>query len=252
MTKILKKFTSSIYARCELVCFPYAGAGPRVFRRWPSYLSPFVNVSVVHLPGREERIAEPPQQDLEQVVEELSGAIAPLTKRPVVLFGHSLGGTLAARVAQELFEGVNSPQAVLFVSARRAPWRGAQHAPETDGLAEERTQTTVESLYSLGGNIEQVAADPKLAEVIMPALKADLVLSDARQGLRERALSFPVIALWGMSDNEVPIQEMQQWRQFTSGSFESIAIDGDHFFIESHTEEVVGIVDTVARHLVRE
>ena len=40
----------------RLICFPYAGGGPSLFRGWPLELSQQVEVCAVQLPGREARM----------------------------------------------------------------------------------------------------------------------------------------------------------------------------------------------------
>src|SRR6185437_15242868 len=50
-------------ARMRLVCFPYAGAGPSVFRTWGSRLPTGVELVALRLPGRESRFTETPYTD---------------------------------------------------------------------------------------------------------------------------------------------------------------------------------------------
>ena len=59
----------------RLICFPYAGGGPSLFRGWPLELSQQVEVCAVQLPGREARMKEPPIGDLRRLVVELADAI---------------------------------------------------------------------------------------------------------------------------------------------------------------------------------
>jgi medium-chain acyl-[acyl-carrier-protein] hydrolase len=231
MSKILKRLASDRLARCELVCFPYAGAGPSVFRAWPEHLSPLVNISAVHLPGREERITDPPDLNFERVVNEVIEAVAPLANRPIILFGHSFGATLAAHVAQEILGSRNERDAILFVAARLPPW--------TSGIS-------AESNYL---NSPLTADDPRLAKMTQPAVAADQALAESARGLRECAITFPVIALWGDADIANPMLKMREWSRFTSGAFQSVAISGGHFFIRSQAERIARMVDNSARQL---
>ena len=247
MSGILKSLTPDrSVALCKLVCFPYAGGGARVFLGWPRQLSRLVDVYAVQLPGREERIGEPPEPDAERVVSALVAAMAPMADEKVVLFGHSLGATLAARVAQEVFGDRGDSAAVLFVSGRRSPWSGqppsgARDLSDDDLLAE---------LGSMDGPRSQLAADADFAHLMLPALKADLRLSDAAADIRERAVSLPVIGLYGSKDGGTPLSEVRQWSRFTTGSFQSVEIDGDHFFVETSAEQVTPIVDAAVRSLI--
>ncbi|NUT52800.1 MAG: thioesterase, partial [Saccharothrix sp.] len=102
-------------AAVRLFCLPHAGAGASAFRRWRDVFPPGVDVQPVQLPGREDRIGEPPATDAHALVEELASALAGAADRPFVLFGHSMGALLAAELARRL------PPTLLVLSGRAAP-----------------------------------------------------------------------------------------------------------------------------------
>ncbi|QKW08918.1 thioesterase [Streptomyces sp. NA04227] len=231
---------------CTVVCFPYAGGGARVFRGWQRQLSPLVNAFAVQLPGREERLSEAPESDAERVVAELCTAIEPVATSKVILFGHSLGAVLAARVAQELLGDRIESDAVLFVSGRRSPWSGPVSS-EARGLADSEL---LERLRSEGGPRAELASNGEFAQLMLPALKADLHLSDAAHGIREQGVRIPVIGLYGRHDEGTPPSYVRPWSRFTTGGFRSVEIDGDHFFVETKASDVVEIVDATARSLI--
>jgi medium-chain acyl-[acyl-carrier-protein] hydrolase len=227
---ILRTLATDRRGRCELICFPHAGAGPSVFRSWPKYVSAQVNISAVHLPGREERIAERPDSDFSRVLDELTEAMTPLTNKPVILFGHSFGALLAAHVGQKLLSNRTEEGAILFVSARLPPWSNApfRNWPGT----------------------RPVIGNPELADMVYAAMAADRALAETAYGLRESAVSFPVIALCGSDDIANPPLHMQEWSRFTSGAFHSVAIKGGHFFINSQTERIATLVDKCAQRML--
>ncbi|WEO95425.1 alpha/beta fold hydrolase [Streptomyces sp. FXJ1.172] len=230
---------------CTVVCFPYAGGGARVFRDWPRRLSPLVSLYAVQLPGREERRSQAPVHDAERVVADLCSAIEPLREEKVVLFGHSLGAVLAARVAQELFADRSAADALLVVSGRRSPWSGPR-TPSARGLTDEEL---VEAFRAGGGERAQLAADPDFARLMLPALKADLQLADAASRIRERSMSIPVIGLYGTHDTGTPLHYVRPWSRVTTGGFRTVEIDGDHYFAETRAADVVAVVDAAARSL---
>ncbi|MFY4721400.1 thioesterase II family protein [Streptomyces sp. LaBMicrA B280] len=231
---------------CTVVCFPYAGGGARVFRGWQRNLSRLVNAFAVQLPGREERLSEAPESDPERLVAELCAAIEPIATSKLVLFGHSLGAVLAARVAQELLGDRSESDAVLIVSGRRSPWSGPVSS-ETRWLADGEL---LERLGSEGGPRAELASNAEFARLMLPALKADLHLSDAAHGIRERAVRIPVIGLYGQHDEGTPPSYVRPWARFTTGGFRSVEIDGGHFFVETKSSDVIEIVDATARSLI--
>ena len=69
----------------RLFCFPYAGGGASIFHTWPDKLPTTVEVYAVHLPGRENRLTEPPFIQLTPLVQTLTEVLLPhLTKHGVI------------------------------------------------------------------------------------------------------------------------------------------------------------------------
>jgi medium-chain acyl-[acyl-carrier-protein] hydrolase len=108
-------------AALRLFCFPYAGSGATVFRRWPASLPAGVEVCGVRLPGREGRLREPAFDRLAPLVEALAAALPPALDRPFAFFGHSMGALVAFELAHRLRRDGRPGPRHLFVSGRTAP-----------------------------------------------------------------------------------------------------------------------------------
>src|SRR5215831_18130961 len=80
--------------RMRLVCFPYAGGGPSIFRAWASQLPADIEICAVQAPGKERRLGEPPLRRLSAVVSRLTEVFAG-TSLPCSFFGYSLGALVA-------------------------------------------------------------------------------------------------------------------------------------------------------------
>src|SRR5918911_2389095 len=89
-------------ARLHLFCFPYAGGGSQIFRQWPQRLPSIVQVYSALLPGRGQRLREPPYPCLSALVEQLARVIEPYLDKPFAFFGHSLGAIIAFELARRL------------------------------------------------------------------------------------------------------------------------------------------------------
>ena len=63
------------HVRRRLLCVPYAGVGPSVYRRWAEALPADIEVGVVHLPGREGRLRETPFTRIEPTRIQTSSAL---------------------------------------------------------------------------------------------------------------------------------------------------------------------------------
>src|SRR5690606_41003133 len=117
----LRRFQPRPGARIRLVCLPHAGGGANAYRSWAALLPPGVDLVCVQYPGREDRLAEAPVDDMAAAVGAIARELAPLLDRPYALFGHSMGSAVGYELARRLRdEGRPEPER-LFASGRRAP-----------------------------------------------------------------------------------------------------------------------------------
>ena len=119
-------------AALRLFCFPYAGGSSTVYRRWPTQLPFKVELSMVQLPGRDERRGEPSMVDFEALVSSLTLGLLPHVRQPFAFFGHSMGALLAYEVARRLHEQHGIDPRLLVVSGEAAPHLLRPAAPTLD------------------------------------------------------------------------------------------------------------------------
>src|SRR6185369_17478936 len=91
----LVSFEYNERASLRLFCFPYAGGGALVYRDWHRFLPGSIGVYSAQLPGRGDRLAEPPFLELPALIEPLTEAIMPYLDKPFAFFGHSMGALIA-------------------------------------------------------------------------------------------------------------------------------------------------------------
>src|SRR5262245_49256865 len=82
-------------APARLFCFPHAGAGASVFARWVRDWVPQIELCLVQLPGRENRLAEPLLTDMSGLLDGLVDGLQAHLDRPFGVFGHSHGALIA-------------------------------------------------------------------------------------------------------------------------------------------------------------
>jgi medium-chain acyl-[acyl-carrier-protein] hydrolase len=111
--------------RLRLFCFPYAGGGASIFRQWSDEMSEGVEVCPVQLPGRENRITEPPFTRLSLLVDAMAKNLDPYFDVPFAFFGHSIGAKIAFELVRDLRRKKGVEPVHLFVSGSRPP-----HIPE--------------------------------------------------------------------------------------------------------------------------
>ena len=221
-----------------MFCFPYAGGTALMFKKWAELLPPVVKVVPVELPGRGTRLPEPPFVSMPALIDELKEVIRPCLDGPFVIFGHSMGATIAFELARALRrEGGREPQAI-FVSGRRAPQlprRGpvTYNLPQAEFIAE---------LLEMKGTPKDILEHAELMEIMIPLLRADFQLVQTYEYLAETPLRCPIIAYGGLQDPDASPDKMSLWSEQTSAGFALHTLPGDHFFIRSSQSQFLGLL----------
>ncbi|WP_235558485.1 alpha/beta fold hydrolase [Sphaerimonospora mesophila] len=221
-------------AAARLICFPHAGGSAAFYRPWAPLLPGHVELLAVQYPGRMDRASEPLVRRMTEMADRAALAVAPLARRgPVVLFGHSLGASVAHEVARRLTARGTAP-AALVVSGRPAPHRlraTTVHLADDDTLWAETGR--------LGGTHEDVLGSALLRQLSLPTLRADYEVAETHLPGPAAPLPVPVLAFYGDRDPEVTEDEARGWSAWTSSEFTLTAFPGDHFYLVSEQASVL-------------
>jgi medium-chain acyl-[acyl-carrier-protein] hydrolase len=228
-------------ARLRLLCFPYAGGGPSLFRTWPAALPPDVEVLAIALPGRESRSREPLFDRLTPLIDSLVDAVGSQLRAPFAIYGHSFGAMVGFGVAQELRRRALGQPVHFFASGRRAP-----QLSERIPLSRLPDAEFLSALGRMGGIPDAVLAEPELMEYFLPILRADIAVSESGSIGVDAPLRCPITAMGGVDDDRVTVEELEAWRAQTTGAFEREMFPGGHFFLHSERE---GLLRSMSRRL---
>ncbi|MFG2425059.1 thioesterase II family protein [Streptomyces sp. NPDC048448] len=225
----------------RLICFPHAGGSASYFFRLSRAMHPMMEVLAVQYPGRQDRRTEPFADSLEELADHIVAELRTLPPRPLVLFGHSMGATVAFEVARR-WEQRGGEVLALLASGRRAPsCVRAEQAHTLDDAA------FVTELRKLSGTDQQIFDDEQFLAMFLPAIRSDYRLVDEYRLTPGRRLRCPVVGMVGDDDPQVTLTEARSWADHTMADFALRVYDGGHFYLNTHTDEVVKEITACAR-----
>lgn len=231
-------------AALRLFCFHPAGVGAAVYRQWGFGLPSSVEVAAVQLPGRGNRLKEPPVADVPLLVDALVSNLAPHFEGRFAFFGHSMGAVLAHELSHALRDrGLPSPSH-LIVSGRRAPtvpyrFPPISHLPDHVFVAE------INSRY--GGIAPEILQHQDVLNLLLPCLRADIAALENFVAPVRPPLDIPIAAFGGDSDGQTPVENLEPWRQETTADFGVRVFPGGHFYLDPLRDKVLAEVEAVLR-----
>lgn len=221
----------------QLVCLPHAGGSASFYFPVSQAMSPDVDVLAIQYPGRQDRRAEPCVQDLHVLARQIFTVLRPRTDRPLALFGHSMGASLAFEVARLLETEAGVVPERLFASGRRAPSR---HRHETVHLRDDRG--VLDELRKLNGTGGGMLSDEEMVRLILPAIRADYTAAETYRASEGAPLACPITVFTGGEDPKVDLDEARAWQAHTEADFDFRVYPGGHFFLTAHQAAVLGVM----------
>jgi surfactin synthase thioesterase subunit len=223
-------------ARAVVVGFPPGGGSAGAYRALAQKLAPGIAVYAVQYPGRQDRLSDPLITDMAELADLITADLSRWGVVPnLALFGHSMGSTVAFEVARRL-QAKNRGPVRLFVSGRiapDAPYDGRLHTgPDADLIDD------LERLANDPASVAMVRADPDLADLVLPPLRADYRAVETYVFEPGPLLRCPVSALLGDADPTVTPEQAEGWRSHTDAEFELTMFSGRHFYLDERTSEV--------------
>lgn len=219
--------------RARLVCMPHAGGSASFFRTWRDALPPDMDLLAVQYPGREDRYGEPCASSMGVLAEHTAQALSAYASRPLVLFGHSLGASLAYEVALRLERAGAAPHHV-FVSAHPPP-----HRQRVSDLHRQDEQQLLEDVRRLSGNGPTLLDEPELRALFMPMLRADYQVIETYRRTDPPPLRAPIDVLLPTDDTELTRAEAEAWQDLTQRPLAVLDFTGGHFYLKQQPVSVI-------------
>lgn len=227
-------------APLRLFCFPHAGGAASAFAGWADAL-PGVEVVAVQPPGREGRLAEPPFDRLEPLVEAAHAALTPLWDRPFAFFGHSTGALVAYELIRRLRRD-GRPRPLHLVASGR--WAPHLQDPEPPVHALPREEL-IAALRRYDGTPEEVLDHREIMDLLLPLLRADFAIGDTYVHRAEPPVEVPITAVAGEEDPRVTADSLAAWGEHTRAPFAAHRMPGGHFYLFAERARLLRLLTSV-------
>ncbi|WP_050478194.1 thioesterase II family protein [Herbaspirillum rhizosphaerae] len=224
-------------AAVNLFCLPYAGAGAAVFREWRAKFPAWINPIPLHLPARGIRQQMAPIHQWPPLIDLLMADVMPHLDRPFAIFGHSMGALIAVELAHAIRARLQQTPILLCASACEAP----SHRQWNDGWLSCSRDDLLSELQSLNSTLDDLLANEEFMALVLPMIRADFHLCGTYRRRERAPLASQLLVLAGRRDKPhlCDPELLRSWSSEVSGVCRTEILDGDHFFMNSHRQEVV-------------
>ena len=232
-----RNFAPAPTAPVRLACLPHAGGSASFYLPMARGLSPSIDVIGAQYPGRQDRRHEPCRATIGELADELAEALLPWCDRPLALFGHSMGSTLAYEVTRRLEDRPDVAPVHLFASGRRAP-----SVPANDRVHELGDEGILAELKKLSGTMSRVLGDEEIMRMALPAIRADYTAAETYVDLGGGPVRCSITVFTGDNDARTSIDAARRWQEHTTGAFDFHVFSGGHFFLVEHSAAVMEMI----------
>ncbi|CAM5567421.1 thioesterase domain-containing protein [Streptomyces viridifaciens] len=209
-------------APARIFLFPYSGTGASMYRAWPERIGE-VEVCLVQLPARENRLREPHPVTYQNLAAAAAAALAPLVDRPTGFFGHCGGALSAFATALELERTHGKELTALFMSSQLAP----DEEPFGRWLWLGRDELAVE--LNILAEAAGTRMDPDFLDVALDVLEEDLAAQRRYRLDAPEPLACAVHTVGWKQDVEIRPEQLGGWtRHVPPGRHHEHLLDGGH------------------------
>lgn len=218
----------------NLLCIPFSGGNKYSYAALEAHSLDLLRMHTWEAPGRGARFAEPLQESLESMADDLLHYLKQNIREPYAIYGHSMG-SLLARLLMHRIQQEDLPRPLhLFLSGSRA----ISIRREPPYYHELQGEDFKNALRKLGGSPEDLLTDDEAMSIYEPIIRADFKAVETYAYQEMIPVDVPMTVFIGTED-KVTYEQAQAWEQESTTRVQVRQLKGNHFFILPHARELM-------------
>ena len=223
--------------KLQLICLPYSGGSSFAFQPLAAYWPKNWQVFTATYSGRGHRIGEPLLMNMSDLLQDTWKQIKALVQKPYVLFGHSLGSTLAYLLAHKAIDEGYLPPKHLFLCGTDAP----SILPKLPYRYLYSKKDFKTELNSYGGISKEILNDENAFDFFEPIIRADLQTVETWQYIERQPLNICATIITG-TEETMKEAEILTWQKEFSTEVVFKKMKGKHFFLFDNPRQFVDLL----------
>lgn len=222
----------------KLICFTYAGGHKYSYRNFIPYINDEVEIITMELPGRGTRITEPLLDDMNAIVADVYSQIQDYICDNYMFYGHSMGAILGNLILHKLNnEKRTLPKCFLATGCSSPLVRGLKNK-----IHNLEKSLFKQKIVSLGGLPQEIIDNQELLDFVFPILRSDIKAIETNIYVEDTRYDVPIKVLCGLDEN-ITFNDIKDWEQETSSTFDYEFLEGNHFFILNHKKIIANMIN---------
>ena len=228
----------------RLFCFYYAGGSASFYAGWNNFLADDIGVYPYEIAGHGERAGESQAKSINEIAAEAAEAISRYSDKPIILFGHSMGGDIAYKTAYLLENEYKISLKGLFISGS-VPCFADAGKYNNIIMTELDDDEFCRDLIEFGAIDKRIFRIRNFNELYLPVIRNDFNLTESFVPDKGEKVNCDITIYGGESDRIIPSLLLGGWDDFTNGSIKVKIMNGEHFFVRQHIEDICNDINTL-------
>jgi len=221
----------------DLFCFPFAGGSKYSYGEFNKRCPSNLNIKCFDYPGRGNRSGEPLVSDVHELVEDAFINIKPMVvNNTYAIYGHSMGALVMYLLLHKLADAGYPLPAHVFITGAHGP---SAKRKEKKHLMEKKE--FIGELKKYGGCPHEFLDNDVLFSFIDSVLRSDFKAVENYIYTPRPQLQVDLTVITG-TEEDISKSDILLWQNESSGQVDFRIMEGRHFFIYEHADEILAII----------